>query len=350
MASAEDGLRLKTVVIDPGHGGHDPGAVSKDKKNYEKTFVLDISRRLADRIRGAYPDVKVILTRDSDEFVSLDGRASIANRADANLFISIHINSSASSSPNGYSIHLLGQSSNKNRDLFAYNMDVCRLENSVILLEEDATKYEEFDPDDPESQIFAVLMQSANLEQGFKFAEAVSENLAGGPIKSDRGIWQNPFYVLWKTSMPAVLVELGFISNQTDLAALRLKDNREDIADRLFKAFVSYKCSYEGTEQPLPPAASEPAEKVKETAPEMKEEEKGILYGVQIFALSRILPEGSKEFLGYRPTVIKAGAVNKYIIGVKKSADDAKEEFKKIKTKYPDSYLVKIKDGKCEKY
>ena len=161
------------------------------------------------------------MTRSSDKFVELRDRAEIANKAGANLFVSIHINSSFSTSPNGYSVHILGQSSNKNRDLFAYNMDVVKRENSVILLEDDySTKYQGFDPSNEESFIFMQLMQNAFLEQSLLVASVISEKLKGGPIKADRGIWQNPFYVLWKTAMPAVLVELGFISNNSDLAVL----------------------------------------------------------------------------------------------------------------------------------
>lgn len=277
MAYASDGITLTTVVIDPGHGGKDPGAVSSDKKTYEKTLVLDISKKLAEKIHKSYPDVKVVLTRDSDEFLSLDERATIANKADANLFISIHINSSTSQSPNGYSMHLLGQSSNKDKDLFAYNMDVCKLENSVISLEDDATKYEGFNPDDPESQIFAMLMQSAFLEQSLKFAQVVNSSMKGGPIRSDKGVMQSPFYVLWKTSMPAVLVELGFISNNTDLTSLRKSESREEIASRLFEAFKEYKASYDGEDyqtpsiiEKEPPVESAVAKPKPEPEPETK--------------------------------------------------------------------------------
>ena len=211
---AGDRLRLSTVVIDPGHGGKDSGAVSRDKKSQEKTFTLDIAKALADKIRAAYPDVKVILTRTDDRYVTLGGRADIANDASANLFVSIHINANAKSSPNGFSAHVLGQSSVKNRDLYANNMDIVRRENSVILLEDDySSTYGDFDPNDPESYIFMNLMQNANLEQSIRFAQLAEKHLKGGPIRTDRGVSQDPFLVLWRTAMPAVLLELGFISN-----------------------------------------------------------------------------------------------------------------------------------------
>lgn len=346
LASGADGLRLKTVVIDPGHGGKDPGAVSTDGKNYEKTFVLDISKRLSAKISEAYPDVKVILTRSKDEFVELADRAGKANRADANLFISIHVNSTKSSKPNGYSIHILGQSSNKNRDLFAYNLDVCKQENSVVSLEEDSTQYEGFE-DDPESQIFAMLMQSAYQEQSLKFAEIAAARLKDGPIKANRGIWQNPFIVLWKTSMPAVLVELGFISNSADLGVLRQQSGREELAQCLFDAFKEYKTSYDGVDTSLEIKKEEVSkEAVSETA--VHPEDGEVRYGVQIFAVSRQLPAGSPEFMGYKHMVIKSGNVNKYIIGLSDSPDGAKKNLSAIKKKYPQAFLVKISSGRSE--
>ncbi len=346
FASAADDLRLNTVVIDPGHGGKDPGAVSADGKNYEKTFVLDISKRLSSKISEAYPDVNVILTRSKDEFVELADRAGKANRADADLFISIHVNSTKSSKPNGYSLHILGQSSNKNRDLFAYNLDVCKQENSVVSLEEDSAQYEGFE-DDPESQIFAMLMQSAYQEQSLKFAEIAAARLKDGPITANRGIWQNPFIVLWKTSMPAVLVELGFISNSSDLGALRRQNGRDDLAQCLFEAFKEYKTSYDGIDTSLEIKKKEiGTEPVPGTVAQQVDGE--ARYGVQIFAVSRLLPDGSPEFLGYEHMVIKSGNVNKYIIGLSDSPDGARKNLSAIKKKYPQAFLVKISSGRSE--
>lgn len=354
-------LKLSTVVIDAGHGGKDAGAVSKDSKTYEKTLALDIANRLAARIRAELPSVKVVQTRSTDVFVELRERAAIANRAGANLFVSIHINSNKSTSPNGYSVHILGQSSNKDRDLFAYNMDVVSRENSVILLEDDyKTNYQGFNPSDPESYIFLQLMQNAYLEQSLLFASTVSQHLEGGPIKANRGISQNPFYVLWKTAMPAVLVELGFISNQADLAELLKEDSRQDIADRLFEAFKEYKSQYDGTidlsrteakpaEKPQPaatqPAAStqpaQPAQPVRPAAAPAS----SVLYGTQIFATSRPLEEGDPRFLGWKPEVVRLGSLYKYIIGVSESPDQARKNNVAIREEYPGSFMVSISDG-----
>ncbi len=324
-------LKLRTVVIDAGHGGKDAGAVSKDKKSYEKTFTLSIASTLAEKIRKEFPDVKVVMTRTTDRFVELRDRAEIANKAGGQLFISVHINSSVSTSPNGYSVHILGQSSNKNRDLFAYNMDVVKRENSVILLEDDySTKYQGFDPSDEQSYIFMTLMQNAHLEQSLLVASVISEKLKGGPIKADRGIWQNPFYVLWKTAMPAVLVELGFISNQNDLSNLKQESKREDLAERLFQAFKDYKGIYDSSldihheEETATPAAA------------------AVRYGTQIFASSRSIDPSDEMFMGYVPTVINIGSLNKYIIGVFESEDEARKANQEIKTKYPGCFMVRL--------
>ena len=298
---------------------------------------------LSEKIKEEFPDVKVVMTRSTDKFVELRDRAAIANRAGGQLFISIHINSAWSTSPNGYSVHILGQSSDKNKDLFAYNMDVVKRENSVILLEDDySTKYQGFDPSDEQSYIFMSLMQNAHLEQSLLAASVISEKLKGGPIKADRGIWQNPFYVLWKTAMPAVLVELGFISNATDLAILKKEDNRKELARRLFEAFKEYKEIYDGSldmhkddaPAPAPAPAPEPA---KESSPVA-----AVRYGTQIFAASRLLDTSDPAFMGYVPVVVNIGSLNKYIIGVSESEEEARKANVSIKEKYPGSFMVKL--------
>lgn len=345
---AGGGLSLNKVVIDAGHGGKDPGCVSGDRKTYEKTLTLDISRKLASLIREQYPGVEVVLTRNSDNYVALDGRAVTANKNDANLFISIHINASPNKSPNGYSIHVLGQSSNKDRDLFAYNMNVCQRENSVVKLEDDySTKYQGFDPSDPESFIFMTLMQNAYLEQSLLFAQIASDKLAGGPIPTARGIWQDPFYVLWKTSMPAVLVELGFISNLDDLATLRQEENRLELAQRLCDAFGQYKKQYDESvdfssgqiddSSVVPPAAAD-----VEAAPVIDKKEPDVLYGVQIFATARNYEQNDPIFLGYSPKVFKTFSFCRYVIGISESLEKTRENFEEIKKKYPEAFLVRF--------
>jgi len=343
--SAGDKLRLSTVVIDPGHGGKDAGAVSRDKKSYEKTFVLDISKMLAEKIRSGCPDVQVILTRSDDRYVTLSDRADKANKAEANLFISVHINSIGKTSPNGFSVHVLGQSSQKNRDLYANNMEIVQRENSVILLEDDYTAtYGGFDPNDPESYIFMNLMQNSNLEQSIRFAQLAQKHLKGGPIRTDRGVSQDPFLVLWRTAMPAVLLELGFISNDGDLAALRQKSNREKLAERIYQAFKEYKDIYDGS---LDVAAGEG--KQSNEAPQQQADEapasvtgEGPVYAVQIFAVGKKMDPKAREFMGYTPKILHSGKLYKYFIGVSDSAAGARKHLPAIRKKYPDAFLVRI--------
>lgn len=346
-----DGFGLSTVVIDAGHGGKDAGCVSADNKTYEKTITLEIAKTLSSKITAAYPDVKVILTRSKDEYVTLDNRAEKANKADADLFISIHINATTRNSPNGYSVHILGQSSNKNRDLFAYNMDVCKRENSVVMLEDDySTKYQDFDPSDPESYIFMVLMQNSHLEQSLRFAQIIQENLKSGPIKADRGIWQDPFYVLWKTAMPSVLVELGFMSNPSDLSVLRQKSKRDELAERLFLAFKEYKEIYDGSiknvqpaAKPAPAAPSPAAKPAPAVSPSQHQLQPAkTRYGIQILASSRIIDPQSSLFMGYHVLRINSGKLYKYFISVTDSEDQARKNLPEIRKKYPDAFMVRI--------
>lgn len=361
-AFAGSALGLRTVVIDAGHGGKDPGAVSPDGKSYEKTFALDIATRLAGKIRSAYPEVNVKLTREDDRFVTLGGRADIANKAGADLFISIHINASTGSAANGYSVHVLGQSRRKDSDLYKANLDMVRRENSVILLDDD---YEPgaagFDPSDPESYIFMTLVQSAYLEQSIAFAQTVSEHLDASPFRTDRGVSQDPFYVLWKTSMPAVLIELGFMSNAGDLAVLKSSDKRDDIADCLFKAFASYKKDYDKSMSVNAPEASAPAAnpaKPAETVGAAKSANpaetmgaansvESVRYGVQIASLSKKLDRGDSRLLGYEPLFIKSesGKFWRCIIAQSSSELEAKEKCASIRKSYPDCFVVKIENG-----
>ena len=344
---AGDHLRLSTVVIDPGHGGKDPGAVSNDKKSYEKTFTLQIAQAIADKIRAEYPDVKVVMTRTDDRYVTVGGRADIANQQEANLFISVHINSNAKTSPSGFSVHVLGQSAKPGTDLYANNMDIVRRENSVILLEDDySTAYGDFDPNDPEAYIFMNLMQNANLEQSVRFAQLVEKHMKGGPIKNDRGLSQDPFLVLWRTAMPAVLLELGFISNANDLAVLKSADDRDKIAERVFQAFKEYKGIYDGTVDAAAPAGSRrqetPSGQQTQTGTKTTAGESGTVYAVQIFAVGKKMDPKAREFMGYTPKIIPGTKLYKYCIGVSDTVEGARKNLPAIRKKYPDAFLVKI--------
>lgn len=336
-------LKLNTVVIDPGHGGKDPGCISRDRRTYEKHLTLTISKLLGQKIKEHYPEVKVYYTRTTDKYLTLNERADIANRNDANLFISVHINSfDRSTSPNGFSAHILGQSSKKNTDLFSNQLDVCKRENSVILLEEDySTKYQGFDPNDPESFIFFNLMQSAYYEQSLQFAAEFDRAMTGGPIRTSRGISQDPFYVLWKTTMPAVLVEVGFMSNPADLKVLNSESGKAQIAGRMFEAFREFKEKYDGS------VSYETVRRDEEARHAVQETKQDAVYyyGVQIMASGRKLEPGDRQFRGYDAVAYPSGTMYKYIIGKTRTLEEAKAMLPGIRKKFPEAFVVKIGNG-----
>lgn len=381
-------LRLKTVVIDPGHGGKDPGCVSRDGKTFEKTITLDIARKLSKKIQSAYSDVDVILTRSDDRFVELENRASAANKANANLFISIHVNSvEKGTAANGYSIHVLGQSQRKGNDLYSKNLDLVKRENSVILLEDNyQTKYQGFDPNDPQSSIIFSLMQNAHLNASLGFAADVADAMADGPIVTNRGVSQDPFWVLWRTAMPAVLIEVGFMSNPSDLATLRSDKGRDAIATNIFNAFWAFKTRYDKSltredmptlqqsvdeapekeepvveEQPKPepkPIVKEEKPKteekpvVKEEKPVVKEQPKpatpapaatpGVYYGIQIAAVGVSKPGSDPAFKGFNPVAVKVGKLYKYIACTDPSLSEVKKSLPKVRASFKDCFLVKV--------
>ena len=348
-------LQLKTVVIDAGHGGKDAGCVSRDKKTFEKTITLDIAKRLEKKILAAFPDVEVKMTRSTDVFVELENRAVIANKAGANLFISIHVNSVASgTAAHGFSIHCLGQSARKGNDLYSKNLELVKRENSVIMLEDDyQTKYQGFDPNDTQSYIIFSLMQNAHLSQSLSFAEDVANSFTRvGPIKYSRGVSQDPFWVLWRTTMPAVLIEVGFMSNPEDLSAMRTEKGRDGIAEGIFQAFKSFKGRYDGGTTP----ATKEAPAVKEEKPAPKEEDvkpapeaapatSGVQYGIQVLATGKDMDPNDPYFMGLRPRVIQVGKLKKYVICTSDSLAEVKKQFPQIHKKIKDSYIVKIENG-----
>ena len=352
-AAGQDRMKLSTIVIDPGHGGHDPGCISADKKTQEKNVALDIAQRLSRKIGESLPGVKTVLTRSDDKFVTLSGRADIANDLGADLFISIHVNAQAKgSSANGYSIHCLGESSVKGNDLFGKNLDLCRRENSVILLEDDyQTRYQGFDPSDPQSYILFSLMQNANLEHSLAFAEDVAAAMKGGPISHSRGVSQDPFWVLWRTTMPSVLVEVGFITNPGDLATMRTAEGRDRIAENLLTAIRAFKKRYDGSTEATPapakenkPRAEEPkaASAGPETAPQPAAAAGAVRYGVQVLATTKKMKPSDSFFKGYTPLEIQSGKLYKYILAAGEDLSAVRKKKKELDARFPGCFLVSI--------
>lgn len=344
----ENAVRVRTVVIDPGHGGHDAGCISRDKKTYEKTIALDIADRLAGKIRKAHPDVKALMTRSDDRYIPLDERAGFANNHDADLFISVHINAQdGGTSAHGYSIHCLGQSSRKGNDLFSKNLELCKRENSVILLEDDyTTKYQGFDPNDPQSYILFNLIQNSNLERSLIFAGEVDAAMREeSSITYSRGVSQDPFLVLWRTTMPAVLVECGFMSNPSDLATLRTPEGRDAIAQAVADAFTNYKKKYDGVAARKEEAAATGTADAPATTPAPAPEtvrKDGVLYGTQVLATGKTMSPKDPFFAGYVPVEIKGTRLNKYVIGHSTDEAEARRLNREIRKKFEDSFLVRI--------
>lgn len=348
-----DNLGLKTVVIDPGHGGKDPGAPGKTSKTSEKHIVLSISKQLGDKIKAAYPDVKVVYTRSTDVFVELKERVNIAKRNKADLFISIHCNSNNSSQPYGASVHILGPKSNnkKNqRDYFAASQSVAQRENSVMLLEDDyKTSYQDFNPESAESVISNSLLWSANYGSSLMFAAELDGAFRKPPFRESgyTGIHQDIFYLLWATNMPSVLLELGFISNTADYNYLSSVSGQEKVAQRLFDAFKVYKTNFDAsmnvTSAPLEvaktvstpqPANEKPSATVSDT-----------YYGVQIMGLGRKLSAKDPALKGLSVEIVPptdGGKIYKYVAAWSESLEGAKSQLSSIRKKFPDAFLVKI--------
>lgn len=328
---------LRTVVIDPGHGGKDPGAPGPDSRNSEKHIVLKISKLFGEKIKKEYPSVKVVYTRSGDTFPKLTDRVKIAHDNNADLFISIHCNSSSKSSASGSSAHILSRKDtrNPNRDLFDENVELTKLENSVIEFEDDQSSYKNFGAED---QILNTLLFHANFDHSVMFAQLVVDNLATSPFhKWGRGIHQNDFLLLKKMTCPAVLVETAFLSNANERKLLVTEKWQEEIADRLFKAFKEYKEAYDAS---VAPSDDEPE-------PLPSDEPKAEYYGVQIMGLGRLLKNGDPALKGFEVQAVKADDSNiyKYICGMHDTKEQASSALVAIRKKFPEAFVVKVSDN-----
>ena len=268
---AQRGEKITTVVIDAGHGGKDTGAIGAISK--EKDLNLTVALLAGDYIKKNLPDVKVIYTRERDVFVTLNERAAIANRNNADVFISIHCNSidSKGASASGAETYVLGEHKN------AANLEVAKKENSSILYEEDAAEqYGDFDLNSPEAYIALSLFQKEYLNQSLQLAAKVQEQFSKRVGRKDRGVQQAGFLVLWKTAMPSILIELGFISNAAEERFLASADGQSYMASAIYRAFRDFKAAYEG-ENLVAETKLQPEPKVEpqsEPQPEPKTEPK----------------------------------------------------------------------------
>ena len=237
--SDKDKYRINTIVIDPGHGGKDPGALGFSTSR-EKDIVLKVGLKLGQYLREAFPDVNVIYTREKDVFIELHERAAVANKAQADLFVSIHCNSSQTPSAYGTEIYVLGLHRTEE------NLEVAKKENSVIMMEDDyMDHYDGFDPNSSEGLIILSMVQNAHLNQSIDFASRVDSQFAQRVHRKSRGVHQAGFMVLYKTAMPSVLIELGFISNKNEEAYLLSDEGTTYMASAIFRAIKEYKAKAE---------------------------------------------------------------------------------------------------------
>lgn len=228
--------KVFTVVIDPGHGGKDSGTTgTKRYKNlYEKNVVLNVGLEVEKMLKEQMPDIKVILTRRDDTFIELKKRGDIANKADADLFVSIHANA-ASYKANGTETYVLGVHRNET------NLAVAKRENDVILLEEDYEKHYSYDPHSPASIISLTLLQEDFLDQSIRIAKIMEDSFQNVGKRRSRGVKQAGFVVLHQTYMPSILIEIGFLSNKDEEDFLRNKKGQEKIAASIVSGIKNYK-------------------------------------------------------------------------------------------------------------
>lgn len=362
------------VVIDAGHGGHDPGAVGKISK--EKNINLNVALKLGKQIKNNCPDVKVIYTRDRDVFIPLDRRAEIANNAKADLFISIHTNALAQNrTAKGASTWTLGLAKSD------ANLEVAKRENSVILYESDyKTRYAGFNPNSAESYIIFEFMQDKYMSQSVHLASLVQKHFRNTCNRTDRGVHQAGFLVLKASAMPSILVELGFISTMEEERFLNTESGTTSLANGIFRAFLSYKREQEirlngSSNTLLPeeiPVAAEMATVDSSTSTPQKEntpptksksvsqspqreenvastqtEQADIVFKIQIITASRPLAKNDKRLKGLKDVdYYKEDGIYKYTYGTSPDYNKVLRTKRSISTQFKDAFIIAFKNGK----
>lgn len=340
-----------TVVIDPGHGGVDPGALGKKAK--EKVVNMNVSRALAEMIKEEFPEIKVIFTRTTDVKIPLVRRAAIANNAKADLFISIHSNASKSRKARGCETFTLGAGSSAEAKAAAM------YENEVILLEDNFEEtYKGFDPRSSESYIIFELIRNHDMEKSIALAEAVQKGMVNSTKLHNRGVSSAGFLVLHKTVMPSILVEVGFISNPTEEKYIASKKGQRELAKGIFNGFASYYRNYkksisiQASTAPVTKQPSKPATTTKVGSATTKQSvtaatKKGTpIFKVQILTSGNKLREGDKRFKGVKTSYYKENGMYKYTYGESSNYDAIAKKRKEISTKFKEAFIVAFIDGK----
>ena len=363
-----------TLVIDPGHGGHDAGALGAISK--EKNINLAVALRFGKYVEQNLPEVRVIYTRTKDVFIPLNERANIANRANADLFISVHTNAlPAGKVARGFETYTLGMHRAKD------NLDVAMRENSVISMEKDyQQRYQGFDPRSSESYIIFEFIQGKNMERSVELARMIQRGVCDGANRPDKGVHQAGFLVLRETSMPGCLIELGFITTPDEERLLNDDGRVDDIARSIYEAFAKYKNKYDKSVS-VPYRASdsedvnipkivpdqEPAPKTRvvtrgkqpkreEATPEQpKRVEKKVkraevadapVFKLQIFVGSRNLRKGDAHFKGETDyDSFQEGNLVKYTLGASTNYNEIYRLRKEKLEKFPEAFIIAFKNG-----
>lgn len=363
-----------TLVIDPGHGGHDAGALGAISK--EKNINLAVALRFGKYVEQNLPEVRVIYTRTKDVFIPLNERANIANRANADLFISVHTNAlPAGKVARGFETYTLGMHRAKD------NLDVAMRENSVISMEKDyQQRYQGFDPRSSESYIIFEFIQGKNMERSVDLARMIQRGVCDGANRPDKGVHQAGFLVLRETSMPGCLIELGFITTPDEERLLNDDSRVDDIARGIYEAFAKYKNKYDKSVS-VPYRASdsedvnipkivpdqEPAPKTRvvtrgkqpkreEATPEQpKRVEKKVkkaevadapVFKLQIFVGSRNLRKGDAHFKGETDyDSFQEGNLVKYTLGASTNYNEIYRLRKEKLDKFPEAFIIAFKNG-----
>ncbi len=363
-----------TLVIDPGHGGHDAGALGAISK--EKNINLAVALRFGKYVEQNLPEVRVIYTRKTDVFIPLNERANIANRANADLFISVHTNAlPAGKVARGFETYTLGMHRAKD------NLDVAMRENSVISMEKDyQQRYQGFDPRSSESYIIFEFIQGKNMERSVELARMIQRGVCDGANRPDKGVHQAGFLVLRETSMPGCLIELGFITTPDEERLLNNDSRVDDIARGIYEAFAKYKNKYDRSvsvpyrakdseEVNLPKIVpdQEPAPKTRvvtrgkqpkreEATPEQpKRMEKKVkkaevadvpVFKLQIFVGSRNLRKGDAHFKGETDyDSFQEGNLVKYTLGASTNYNEIYRLRKEKLDKFPEAFIIAFKNG-----
>ena len=343
-----------TLVLDAGHGGKDPGAVGKFSK--EKDLNLSLILEIGRQINEQYPDVKVVYTRSTDVFIPLQQRANIANKNNADLFISIHTNSAESKAAQGVETFILGT------DRMEANLDVAMRENAVMKLESDyKTTYQGFDPNSIDSYIMFELMQNNYMEQSLLFADQVQQRFVGHLNREDRGVRQAAFWVLLKTACPSILFEMGFISNPEEERFLNKETSMAQMAHAIVAAFGAYthkqaikketlsidSIPAQTTVTPETPQTTESTQTTEtpestqttETTPTPQT----TYYAVQICASKTPLAPSDPKLKGQPCEYIQAGEWYKYYTATDTDRAKVQAALKNLKTLFPDCWIITVK-------